>query len=89
MVAMLLSVLVMAAADPAPAAVPPAVKVAAPAPAKAKTPALTCWDERPTGSHVSKRICATREELDKAQRDAQDTFGSLNHHGAKSPLSPS
>ena len=88
MVAMLMSVLLLAAGDPAPAASPPAAKAAAPARPKAKAPAMTCWDERPTGSHVPQRICATREELDKAQRDGQDAVTGLDHR-PKPPMSPS
>ena len=73
MFAMLMSALLMAGADPAPSAAPASVPLAVAQPLKkSKASDVTCWDERPTGSHVSKRICATREELEKAQRDGQD-----------------
>jgi hypothetical protein len=81
--------LLLAGADPASAATaPPANAPPAAAAPKAKAPAMTCWDERPTGSHVTKRICATPEELEKAQRDAQEGLAHRNH-GARNALSPS
>jgi len=88
-VALFLSLLMLAGADPVPAAMAAPAKAPPPAgPAKPKAPAMTCWDERPTGSHLPKRVCATREELEKAQRDAQDGLDHRNP-GRKNGFSPS
>jgi hypothetical protein len=71
--AILMSALLMAGADPAPTAAPAGAPPAVAQPLKkSKASDVTCWDERPTGSHVTKRMCATREELEKAQRDGED-----------------
>jgi hypothetical protein len=40
--------------------------------------AMTCWVEKPAGSHVMKTVCATLEELDKAKRDADDALNTRN-----------
>ena len=79
MLAALVSAVLLASADqPAKAAAP-----ASPAPSasavKAKGPEITCWVEMPTGSHLAKRICATREELDQAQREAKAALDVGNH----------
>ena len=76
MVAVFLVALLMAAGEPAPAsgaasaATPPAS--AAPAPAKPKPAKKICWQEKPTGSHFSKEICPTPDELEQMQHNAQD-----------------
>jgi len=77
----LVAAMLMAAAEPSAsaAAAAPAATAAPAAPAKAerrKGVERVCWDERPTGSHVSKHFCATRDELDKMQHDAQEAVAS-------------
>jgi hypothetical protein len=71
--AVLLSTLLLAAADPAPAATMPMAD-----PGKPKAPEMVCHNEKPTGSHFVERVCVTREEADKAQQAAQDTMTGLN-----------
>ncbi len=73
MFAVLLSTLLLAAADPAPAAATPTAD-----PGKPKAPEMVCHNEKPTGSHFVERVCVTREEADKAQQAAQDTMTGLN-----------
>jgi hypothetical protein len=63
--AVLLSTLLLAAADPAPAATMPMAD-----PGKPKAPEMVC--------HNEERVCVTREEADKAQQAAQDTMTGLN-----------
>jgi hypothetical protein len=75
--AVVISALLMAAADPTPSAAaagvsPPPVAVAAAAPEKKhKGSDRVCWEERPTGSHVTTHVCATRDQLDDAQHAGQ------------------
>ena len=93
MFAVLMSTLLMAAIDPTPAAATPAppsaaAAVASQAAQKPKTTDVTCWEERPTGSHVSKRVCASREQIDKAQRDGEDATVSRNR-GPQNTFRPS
>jgi hypothetical protein len=68
----LLSTLMLAAADPPPAN-PAAVE-----PAKPAKPEMVCHTEKPTGGHFVERVCVTREEADKAAQAAQDTMTGLN-----------
>lgn len=74
MLSLLMAAMLMAAEPSAAASADAAV--AAPAiPSKvqkAKGDDKICWDERPTGSHVSKHFCATRDEREKMEREAQD-----------------
>jgi hypothetical protein len=70
-------------ATPAPAASEPAAAApAAPAvkTAKQSKDQVVCWDETPTGTRFSKRICATRAELDQRRRDDQDWKMMLRAH---------
>ena len=76
MLSVLMAAMLMAAAEPSAAAAADApAAVGAPATqAKAEKPKgsdKVCWDERPTGSHVSKHFCATRDEREKMEQDAQ------------------
>lgn len=57
-----------AATPPAPA---PVVQPAA-APKKDRGDEKVCWDETPTGTRFSKRVCATRAEIDERRRNDQD-----------------
>jgi hypothetical protein len=86
--AVLLSALLLASAGVPAKAGPgaPAPPTAAPA-AKPDGPKLICWDEKPTGSHVSKRICATPEQLEKAHREGENPLATRTH-GPKNSLSP-
>ena len=67
----------LVAAEPAAAAVadaasgPAAPATAAPPVKKAKDQVI-CWDETPTGTRFSHRVCATREQLEQRRRDDQD-----------------
>ena len=72
MFAVLLSTLMLAAADPAPATTP------SPEPAKPAKSELVCHNEKPTGGHFVERVCVTREEADKAEQAAQNTMTGLN-----------
>jgi hypothetical protein len=88
-----MTALLMAAADPAPAAgaAPPApapAAVAPPAAAKAKQPKKVCWQEMPTGSHFSKQICATPEELEQMEHNAQDALSDHARPHSGSGLGP-
>lgn len=86
MLAILVTAAIVAFADPtpAPAGGPAPPAAAAAAPAKAKGSDKVCWDEAPTGSHYTKRYCATRDEL--AQREKQDK-DLLNQHTRTAPKS--
>lgn len=88
MFAVLISTLLLAGADPAPSAATDAPATANATDKKPSASDVTCWDERPTGSHVTKRVCASREELEKAQRDAKASLDSRNI-GRKNPFHPS
>lgn len=33
---------------------------------------VICWDEKPAGSHIVKRFCATRGELERLQESSRD-----------------
>ena len=57
-------------AAPQPAAQPAAAQPAAPA--KTSKTDKICWDETPTGTRFSHRVCATREDIDQRRRDDQD-----------------
>lgn len=99
MIAALVATMLLAAVDPAasadaPAAAsaptPPAAAAAPPAQAKAKRKDsdVVCWNETPTGSHFSKRICATREQLELNERSSQEALhGRAN--GPKGSFGPS
>jgi hypothetical protein len=74
--AVVISALLMAAADPTPSAAaasvsPPPAAVAAVPEKKHKGSDRVCWEERPTGSHVTTHVCATRDQLDDAQHAGQ------------------
>jgi hypothetical protein len=87
-----------AAADPAQAAVaqPPAsptlaappsasaVQVSAP-PKKSRGDEKVCWDETPTGTRFSRRVCATRAELEERRRHDQDWKMQSNSWGSYNP----
>ena len=71
----LVAALLLAAATPDPAPAPSATPTSAAQPsadAPQKKPEKICWDETPTGTRFSRRVCATREELDQRRRDDQD-----------------
>jgi hypothetical protein len=85
--AVLFSTLVLAAADPPPAAPDAATAVAEPA-KPAKAPAMVCHNEKPTGSHFIERVCVTPEEAAKAQQAAQDTITGLNRRPKASDKPP-
>ncbi len=91
MFAILFSTLLIAA-DPASApSAPPPTAAAAPAPAEPKKKngaERICWDERPTGSHVTTRMCATRDEIDHAREAAKQELGP-RVNGPKNPFGPS
>ena len=74
MLPFLVTALLMAASDPVPSAAAPAAPPAAVAQAAAKPDAgkKVCWDETPTGSHFTRRVCVTPEELEHARQAAQD-----------------
>lgn len=76
----LIAAMLMAAATPeasagvaatAPAAPASSVQAAADQAAPKKAEKI-CWDEAPTGTRFSHRVCATREQLDQRRRDDQD-----------------
>jgi hypothetical protein len=73
-----MATLLMAAPDPGPT--PPPGQIAAVAPkiplAKARTNGekLVCWDEKPVGSHVVKRLCATQEELESNRQEFRQSL---------------
>jgi hypothetical protein len=58
-------------AAPAAPAVTPATADAAAPPQKSKSEKV-CWDEAPTGTRFSHRVCATREQIDQRRKDDQD-----------------
>jgi len=90
----LMAAMLMAAAEPSASA-------AADAPAPAGAPATqakaakpkgsekVCWDERPTGSHISKHFCATRDEREKMEQDAQAAVTSRARSQPPGGLGPS
>jgi hypothetical protein len=68
--------LLLAAAPPeappaAPVAAAPVAADAAAPPQKSKSEKV-CWDEAPTGTRFSHRVCATREQIDQRRKDDQD-----------------
>jgi hypothetical protein len=72
-IAIVLSTLLMAA-DPATPSIAPAAPTKVASADKSNGGEQICWEERPTGSHVSQRICESRDHLDKAKRAADDTL---------------
>ena len=75
----LFAALLLAAAEPhappAPAAAPQTAASAPDAkaqPAKSAKADVICWEETPVGTHFSRKVCGTREELDRLHRQAQD-----------------
>jgi len=36
---------------------------------------VICWDEKPAGSHIVKRICATRAEVERMQEMSKQAIG--------------
>lgn len=36
---------------------------------------LVCWQETPVGTHFSKRVCATRIERERMERQGQEAVG--------------
>ena len=94
MLSVLMAAMLMAAAEPSASA-------AADAPAAAGAPATrakaakpkgsdkVCWDERPTGSHISKHFCATRDEREKMEQDAQAAVTSRARAQPPGGLGPS
>ena len=91
MISLLVSVAVLAFADPAPApeggaALPAAIPAPKP---KAKGSDQVCWEEMPTGSHYPKRYCASRDELAaRAQRDQDALAQKGRSPGAGSGFKP-
>jgi hypothetical protein len=95
MIVSLAALILMAMADPAAAAAParPPATATAPPPgsnlhkltADAK---MICWTEEPAGSHIPARICATREEYEKAQQDAQDAMTAQRRTGSSLTSNP-
>jgi hypothetical protein len=78
-IAILLSTMILATDPARSAAVTETPRTAAPRPAKiSNKPVMTCWLEKPVGSHLTKTVCATLDELDKAKRDADDALGARN-----------
>jgi len=75
-IAILLSTLLMAADTPPSSSAPaaPAAPARAVSPTKTNGSEMVCWEERPTGSHVSQRICESRDHLEKAKQAADDTL---------------
>jgi hypothetical protein len=47
-----------------------------------------CWNENPTGSHLPRRVCATRAERDQMQREAEQAMEHHNRSGGGGGLSP-
>ena len=78
MLAVLLSSLVLATADPSPPAAAGAPTPVAEPAKPAKAPEKICHNEKPTGSHFIERVCYTPQEAAKAQQAAQDTLTGLN-----------
>jgi hypothetical protein len=70
MIGLVVSLLLAAAEPEAPAAAPPPQKAAA-EPQKPQ-PDKVCWDETPTGTRFSHKVCATREQIDQRRHDDQD-----------------
>jgi len=90
--AVLMSTLMLAAADPAAAtgpAPPGAAPAAPPAAEKPKPTDQVCWREKPTGSHITQQFCATREQVEKAVRDGQAAVSNNNHSGRVPGFRPS
>jgi len=87
----LMAAMVMAAAEPSAAAAAdtPAAAAAPAKPEKPKGSDRVCWDERPTGSHVSKHFCASRDELEKMQHDGQEAVASRARAQPPGGLGPS
>jgi hypothetical protein len=63
-----------AAQPPAPAAAPTPAQgaQAAAQPPKKRGDERICWEETPTGTRFSHRVCATRAEIDERRRHDQD-----------------
>ena len=88
MSAILLSLLLMGAPSPG-AVAPSGVKIYENAaagldakPTKPNGTDLICWDEKPAGSHIVKRICATRAEVERMQQAARDALSERARPGA-------
>ena len=94
MLSILVAAMLMAAAEPSAVAATDAPAAAAPPAAQAKADKpkgsdKVCWDERPTGSHVSKHFCATRDEVEKMQHDGQEAVASRARAQPPGGLGPS
>lgn len=77
MIALVLAAALSAAADPTHTEVgapPPQPAPAAEAKAKEKNPQLVCWNETPTGSHFSTRVCANKDALEAQGRRDRDAL---------------
>ena len=75
MISLIAAMLIAAAAPetaPGSAATPPLAGGASAAPAPKPKPEKICWDETPTGTHFSHRMCATRDQLEQRRHDDQD-----------------
>ena len=64
----------MAAANTAPAG-GTAAPAGADAKPKNKDMELVCWRETPAGTHFSKRVCTTRIERERMERQGQEAVG--------------
>jgi hypothetical protein len=71
------------AGGPAPAAAPAAVA------SKAKGSDKVCWDEAPTGSHYTRRYCATRDELEQREKQDKDLLNQHTRTTGKRGIGPS
>jgi hypothetical protein len=75
------AVLLAAAETPTPPA--GADAPAAAAKPKNKDMELVCWQEKPTGSHFTKRVCTTRIERERMERQGQQAIGDHPRTGAR------
>jgi hypothetical protein len=93
----LMSALLLAAVESAPqSAVAPSAAPAAPtaaesaaAPKKPDGSEKVCWEEHPTGSHLSKTICATRDQLERERQEANESLSGRLSTPRSKGLSPS
>jgi hypothetical protein len=44
---------------------------------------LVCWQEKPTGSHFTKRVCTTRIERERMERQGQQAIGQHQRTGPR------
>jgi invasion protein IalB len=73
---LVMAAMMFAAADtPASAGAAAPAAATAPQPEKKKGSELVCWEEAPTGSHFTKRVCMTRQDLEARQQQDQDAVG--------------